>query len=212
MKAQTAYITCLRAMKSYTKPTILKRKSLNMFKILLYTVAFAGGLAGGSLLYGALKPAWSVELDCATMDLGSYDYTDVSTNRPTRNNNPGNIKKTSRAYLGETNNDAMFESFATPEWGYAAMFDLLDRHYTGLTLSQAIYKWSPPYENDTERYVQFVSDKTGLDRDDFIIDVDNVDIIAVAHWMSVLEGMKGFEELDVKLGYFIWNKCYRYKA
>lgn len=148
------------------------------------------------------------ELDCTEVDFGTYDYTHVSTNRPTRNNNPGNIRKTGVTYYGETSNDPAFESFAAPEWGYAAMFDLLDRLYTGLSLSEAIYKWAPPSENDTERYVKFVAKKTGYDRDEYKVNVNDESIIEFAKYMSVLEGMKGFSDDDVSFGYMIWEKCY----
>ena len=148
------------------------------------------------------------ELDCTEVDFGTYDYTHVSTNRPTRNNNPGNIRKTGVTYYGETSNDPAFESFAAPEWGYAAMFDLLDRLYTGLTLSEAIHKWAPPVENDTQRYIDFVAGSTDLHEDKFVIDVNDERIIGVAKYMSILEGMKGFSDDDVTLGYMVWEKCY----
>jgi len=149
------------------------------------------------------------ELDCNLVSFGEYDYTHVSTNLPTRNNNPGNIRKTKVTYFGETTNESGFESFAAPEWGYAAMFDLLDRLYTGLTLSEAIYKWAPPVENDTEKYVRFVAKKTGYDRNEYKVNVNDESIIEFAKWMSVLEGMKGFSDDDVTMGYMVWEKCYR---
>ena len=173
-------------------------------RILMYTTSFVLGAIVGFYAYNS----FAEELDCNQVNLGEYDYTDVSTNRPTRNNNPGNIRKTKRNYYGETSNDPAFESFATPEWGYAAMFDLLDRLYSGLTLSEAIYKWAPPSENNTERYVNFVSDNTGYDRDSYVIDVSNPSIINVAQNMSILEGMKGFTNGDILLGYMIWEYCY----
>jgi hypothetical protein len=89
------------------------------------------------------------------------------------------------------------------------MFDLLDRLYTGLTLSEAIYKWAPPSENDTERYVKFVAKKTGYDRNEYKVNVNDESIIEFAKWMSVLEGMKGFSDDDVTMGYMVWEKCYR---
>ena len=149
------------------------------------------------------------EFDCTEVDFGTYDYTHVSTNRPTRNNNPGNIRKTGVTYYGETSNDPAFESFAAPEWGYAAMFDLLDRLYTGLSLSEAIYKWAPPSENDTERYVKFVAKKTGYDRNEYKVNVNDENIIEFAKWMSVLEGMKGFSDDDLTMGHMVWEYCYK---
>ena len=148
------------------------------------------------------------EFDCTNISLKQYDYTNISKNLPTRNNNPGNIRKTEVTYYGETTNSSGFESFAAPEWGYAAMFDLLDRLYTGLTLEEAIYKWAPPVENDSARYVRFVARETGLNAQQFLIDVNDQRIINVAKYMSILEGMKGFSNLDITMGYVIWNYCY----
>ena len=164
------------------------------------------GVLGFLFLSFLFGPAWSDDtMDCNYVSFGEYDYTDVSTNRPTRNNNPGNIRKTGVTYYGETSNDPAFESFAAPEWGYAAMFDLLDRLYTGLTLSEAIHKWAPPVENDTQRYVNFVAGNTDLHEDKFIINVNDERIIGVVKYMSILEGMKGFSDDDVTMGYMIWR-------
>ena len=88
------------------------------------------------------------------------------------------------------------------------MFDLLYRLYSGLTLKEAIYKWAPPSENDSERYVKFVSGEVGVNPNKYIIDVDNPSIMTVAKYMSVLEGMKGFSDSDIELGYMLWDACY----
>ena len=200
MKAQTPYVTALRAMQEYRKPKNIRKR--HIMKRLIFAALVTLGLS-------TAPSATAYELDCADMSLGEYDFTHVSKNRPTRNNNPGNIRKTGRTYYGETNSDREYESFAAPEWGYAAMFDLLDRHYDGLTMSQAIHKWAPKHENDTEAYIRFVAKKSGLDRDKYIVDVLDAKIIQLVKWMSVREGMKGFEDADVKLGWYVWGKCYR---
>lgn len=186
-----------------------------MFNIIRAIFTFVVFFFIGFCAYSIIRPLWAHEatveeapLNCDEIDLGTYDYTHVSTNRPTRNNNPGNIRKTGKDYYGETSNDPAFESFAAPEWGYAAMFDLLDRLYTGLTLSEAIYKWAPPVENDTERYVKFVAKKTGYDRNEYKVNVNDPSIMNFAKYMSILEGMKGFSDADVDLGYLIWKECY----
>ena len=167
----------------------------------IFIIAFLVGFYA----YEALAHA---ELDCNEVSFGEYNYTEVSNNRPTRNNNPGNIRKTKRKYYGETSNDAGFESFAAPEWGYAAMFDLLDRLYTNLSMTDAIHKWAPPFENNTENYIKFVAKHTGYDRYKYKIDVNDESIIEFAKYMSVLEGMKGFSDDDVSFGYMVWDKCY----
>ena len=194
-------------MKSYTKPVILKKRYTIMRRILLYTAAFVVGWIAGAGVYNV---AHGLELDCNDIDFGVYDYTEVSTNRPTRNNNPGNIKKSSRTYFGETDVDSEYESFRTPEQGYAAMFDLLNRRYAGMTLSEALHKYAPVYDgNDTEKYIRFVEKKSGLSRDDFVVNINNHKSIDMVKYMSIYEGMKGFQDEDISLGWIIWSKCYR---
>jgi hypothetical protein len=186
-----------------------------MYNIIRLIFTFVVFFFVGICAYSIVRPLWAHDttieekpLNCDEINLGTYDYTHVSTNRPTRNNNPGNIRKTGVTYYGETSNDPAFESFSAPEWGYAAMFDLLDRLYTGLTLSEAIHKWAPPVENDTQRYVNFVAGSTDLHEDKFIINVNDERIIGVVKYMSILEGMKGFSDDDVTMGYMIWEECY----
>jgi hypothetical protein len=56
--------------------------------------------------------------------------------------------------------------------------------------------------------VKFVAKKTGYDRDEYKVNVNDESIIEFAKYMSVLEGMKGFSDDDVSFGYMIWEKCY----
>jgi hypothetical protein len=91
-------------------------------------------------------------------------------NRPTRNNNPGDIEwgPFARAYgadrievvpVGEI---ARFAHFPTVEMGWAALEALLRLHYGTLTVAQAIAKYAPPSENDTEAYIREVVKLTGI--------------------------------------------------
>ena len=82
--------------------------------------------------------------------------------RGLRNNNAGNIRKSSTRYLGEVrpSSDKAFKQFETRGWGYRAIFVLLEsyskRGYK--TLRQMINRYAPPSENHTKIYLKYVCD------------------------------------------------------
>lgn len=91
--------------------------------------------------------------------------------RPQRNNNPGDIEfgKFATAH-GAThaeqpaNRFAVFPDAAT---GFDAMRALLtSRGYAGLTVAQALNRWAPPVENDTNGYIVNVCTWAGCKPDD----------------------------------------------
>ena len=83
-----------------------------------------------------------------------------------RQNNPGNIRRTSDDWQGLTlTQKGDFFTFKNPKWGYRAMARIL-RNYQrrGLNTVQAIIStWAPSVENNTESYVQHVSSFIGID-------------------------------------------------
>lgn len=84
-----------------------------------------------------------------------------STPRGIRNCNPGNIRKSPTAWLGEDPNgeDPDFVTFKSPLYGIRALAKILwsyqDVHGIN-TVSGFINRWAPPGENDTTAYVQNV--------------------------------------------------------
>lgn len=91
--------------------------------------------------------------------------------RGLRNNNPGNIRLGSFKYKGEKakSSDSAFRQFESEEWGYRAMFVLLDtyrKRYGLTTLREMIMLYAPPEENHTALYVAAVSDMTGIRPDE----------------------------------------------
>lgn len=85
-----------------------------------------------------------------------------------RNNNPGNLRPVGAS--------AGFQSFETPGEGLAAMERDLSAKIGGRsgamaarfgegyapTLENVLATWAPPEENDTARYINFVSGRTGI--------------------------------------------------
>lgn len=90
--------------------------------------------------------------------------------RGIRNNNPGNIRKGPKPWLGEIpGTDKEFCTFDTPEHGIRAMAVILRnyrRKYFLDTVREIISRWAPPHENDTGAYVDAVSGHLQVAPDD----------------------------------------------
>lgn len=85
-----------------------------------------------------------------------------------KNYNPLNIRKTNIDWVGKTGNNAGFETFSSPEYGYRAAAKNLYTYNErdGLTTTrELISKWAPNTENNTEAYVQKVAKDLGVDPD-----------------------------------------------
>ena len=91
--------------------------------------------------------------------------------RGTRNCNPGNIRRSRVRYKGELHPslDPAFKQFESMEWGYRAIFILLDtyRQRYGLeTIRGMISRYAPPEENHTALYIEALCDMTGIGADE----------------------------------------------
>jgi hypothetical protein len=86
------------------------------------------------------------------------------TPRGIRNNNPGNIKRGQPwAGLSETQTDPTFCQFDMPEYGIRAMAKILityNRRHMISCIQDAIARWAPSSENQTQTYINFVVTKT----------------------------------------------------
>ena len=86
--------------------------------------------------------------------------------RAWRNNNPGNIEygKFAKAH-GAIGTDGRFAVFPSYQAGRAAKEQLLfnSTGYSGKTLAQAITRYAPHFENDTNGYIGTVARDTGVD-------------------------------------------------
>jgi hypothetical protein len=94
----------------------------------------------------------------------------LAKTRPQRNNNPGDIEwgKFAQAH-GATASDGRFAKFPTPEAGFDAMRALFQTSgYKGKTVAQALNRWAPPVENQTNAYIVSVCKWTGCKPDDII--------------------------------------------
>jgi len=95
----------------------------------------------------------------------------IKGSRAQRNNNPGNLDFVSwmAAYGAKLetiphgfNEAPRFAAFPSPEQGWDAMRALLSDDYCGLSVTEALNKWAPPVENQTNVYIATVCKLTGL--------------------------------------------------
>lgn len=101
--------------------------------------------------------------------------------RGIRNNNPGNIRKSSEAWQGlaATQTDSAFFQFRSMPYGVRAMVKILRNYSTkyGLnTVQDIINRWAPPVENNTNAYVLSVADDMGVQPTDYL-NLDNSDVV-----------------------------------
>ena len=126
--------------------------------------------------------------------------------RGLRNCNPGNIRQSRSAFLGEVrpSRDASFKEFESMAYGYRAMFVLLDsyrRRYGLSNIRAMISRWAPPVENHTEAYIRAVAERSGVAEDETLDTRSERDMIPVVMAMSEVEnGVRAVRE-DVERGW-----------
>ena len=98
------------------------------------------------------------------------------------NCNPGNIRRSRVSYKGEVHpsQDKAFKQFESMEWGYRAMFVLLDTY-------RVRYGLCTLRENHTALYIDAVSDVTGIDPDEPLNTRCREDMVPVVAAMSRVE-------------------------
>lgn len=97
--------------------------------------------------------------------------------RGVRNNNPGNIERSSSAWVGKIpypqSKDSRFEQFTFLEYGIRALFITLRtyRNKHGLkTINGIVNRFAPSNENNTSSYMDFLSQELNLERNATIPD------------------------------------------
>lgn len=128
-----------------------------------------------------------------------------TTPRGIRNNNPLNIR-IGNTWLGERDNptDDAFEEFVAIEYGYRAAFCILRRYikrYHKDTISAIISTWAPASENNTQRYIDFVSDQMKISSMDVIDYSDKVTMLRLVAAMQLMECGVPADMAKVRRGY-----------
>lgn len=122
------------------------------------------------------------------------------------NRNPGNIRRSRVRYRGEVHpsRDPDFKQFESMEWGYRAMFVLLDtyrRRYGLDTLRRMISRYAPPEENHTALYIEAVCQRTGIGADEAIDIRDRRTMVPVVPAMSQIETGMRADRGEVERGF-----------
>ncbi len=112
--------------------------------------------------------------------------------RSWRNCNAGNIRKGDFSInCGAIGDDGSFAIFSDEESGKAAIIALLrTTAYIKLTLKQAIFRYAPPNENQSEDYAKFIRDKTSIALTAVLPDLKMDDFRKIAKSIQVVEGWK----------------------
>lgn len=126
--------------------------------------------------------------------------------RGIRNCNPGNIRQSRTRFVGEIlpSRDSSFKEFQSMAYGYRAMFVLLDTYsqrYNLCTIRSMISRWAPPIENNTESYIRYVAEHSGIDADSKLDSRSQRDMIPVVMAMSEVENGQKAVLKDVEAGW-----------
>jgi hypothetical protein len=116
----------------------------------------------------------------------------VGGTRAWRNNNPGNIVRGQFTQnSGDIGTDGRFAIFPDEATGMAALLSLLRTNtYQSLTIKDAIFKYAPPNENNSDAYVMFIQRQTGLDINRKMSSLSEAELNSVAGAIKVQEGWK----------------------
>ncbi len=122
------------------------------------------------------------------------------------NCNPGNIRRSRVRYKGEKHpsTDPSFKQFESMEWGYRAIFILLDTYRVryGLdTLRGMISRYAPPEENHTAIYLEIITDRTGIDADEKLDTRSRKTMVPIVAAISKVENGVGPSWREVNKGF-----------
>ena len=133
-----------------------------------YITPTPSGSPGASVTPSTSIPASSVvgaSPGSTTLKMADGTVQVRTGDRNWRNNNPGNIEYGPFAKAnGAIGGDGRFAVFPTLQAGQNAMKSLLfnSSSYAGKTIAEALTKYAPPSENNTQNYIQTVTSALGL--------------------------------------------------
>lgn len=119
--------------------------------------------------------------------------------RGLRNNNPLNIR-IGNTWLGERPDpdDPLFEQFVSLEYGLRAAFCILRRYirrYKRNTVATIIETWAPATENNTQRYIDTVSNQLSLSP---LAPIDYADKVTMCRLVDAMAVVEVGRHLDMK--------------
>ena len=125
--------------------------------------------------------------------------------RGIRNNNPLNIR-IGNTWLGERQNptDPAFEEFVSMEYGLRAAFCILRRYirrYHKDTVHDIVSTWAPASENNTQRYIDIVCQRSGISPTQQIRFEDDTTMCKLVEAMAFVECGQPIDGKKIELGY-----------
>lgn len=132
--------------------------------------------------------------------------------RGLRNCNPGNIRQSKTRYLGEVqpSRDSAFKEFQSIDYGYRAMFVLLDHYHKACGLKsirQIISRYAPPSENNTQAYINQVAAACFRSADEQIDIANREEMVLIVSAMSRIENGVAANVEDVLRGWNLYQRC-----
>ncbi len=127
----------------------------------------------------------------------STQITRKGGTRAWRNSNPGNLRYTEKTRKdGAIGHAGGFAVFPDKETGMQALHGLLKSDtYKNLSIADAIMRYAPPHENDTQSYKKQLQKMTCLDIETKIDSLNHEQIKKVMDAICVLEGWKAGTEI-----------------
>ena len=125
--------------------------------------------------------------------------------RGIRNNNPLNIT-IGNTWLGERKNptDPAFEEFVSIEYGLRAAFIILRRYirrYHKNTVPDIVSTWAPASENNTQRYIDIVCQRSGISPTEQIRYEDETTMCKMVEAMAFVECGQPIDGKKIEKGY-----------
>jgi hypothetical protein len=101
-------------------------------------------------------------------------------------NNPANLRGESVPWYGKTGYKNGFSVFSKMDYGVTALHtDLSAKLSKGVnTIDKIITMFAPPSENNTQNYIKFVVQKTGLSKDAIL---NKNDVPVLMHAIMIME-------------------------
>lgn len=122
--------------------------------------------------------------------------------RNERNNNPGNVDRTSIRWQGMSpiQSDPRFITFISPQWGFRCMARILKGDYAEgeQTVSALISRWAPGNENDTAAYIADVAERMGVDPHQ-VLDL-TTQLLPLLKAIALHEGGCPWDDATIQLG------------
>lgn len=126
-----------------------------------------------ALLLVSKKSRASISASGSTpVDMTGMFMPDMDLPRGVRNNNPGNLRIAGNNWQGKVpehlNSDGDFEQFWEYKYGIRAMIVLLTNYMEqgDNTIVSIITRYAPPSENNTNSYINSLSNYTGFDENE----------------------------------------------